>query len=254
MAHTWKYAIGLGFVGAALVTGCVVKTGDDDAVGSGGTTGGSGGSGATSGKGGSATGGSSGKGGSGGTGGSSGASGGTGGSSGGTTGGSSGTGGESGADTGGTAGTGGGGGTAGLPTEDQTTPECDPASGDLETTLYPNCEPTNLDDPDPCESCIQDHCCEESMACYGFDPGNVCGWGGPETGQYAGFGEIGCYVQCLSEYVTANELCDSDGLNECESACATDMCGGLLGNQTSDLASCLHVNCSSECFGIETCG
>lgn len=250
MAQTWKYAIGLGLLGGALATGCVVKTGGDPDVGdageggsggSGGTTGGSGGKGGS-------TGGSSGKGGAGGTGGSTGGSAGKGGSAGtgGTTGGSAGTGGT----TGGSAGT---GGTGGDPTEQDKIPECDPATGNLDNTPYPSCEPADPEDPDPCEVCIQESCCEESIACYSFAPGNVCGWGGPLDGEYAGAGEIGCYVACLADYVDENGVCDEDGMGGCYATCQTEMCGDVLGNQTSELAACIHESCNDACLGISTC-
>jgi hypothetical protein len=250
MAHTWKYAIGLGLLGSALATGCVVKSGDGDIsdageAGSGGTTGGSGGTtGGSSGKGG--TGGGAGKGGSGGTTGGSAGKGGAAGS-GGTTGGSAGVGGT----TGGSAGMSGSGGT--LPTMEETVPQCDPASGDLDNTPYPNCAPSSPADPDPCEACIEENCCEESIACYSFAPGNVCGWGGPEDGDFAGAGEIGCYVACLAEYVNENEVCDDEGRSACIGACQTTECGDVLGNQTSDLSGCIHDSCNDECLGISTC-
>jgi hypothetical protein len=248
MAQTWKFAIGLGLLSGALATSCVVTSDDDpdgDAgeSGAGGTTGGSGGT----------TGGSSGKGGAAGKGGSAGKGGAAG--TGGTTGGSAGKGGAAGSagTTGGSAGTSGGsGGTGGLPSDEETIPQCDPASGNLDNTPYPNCEPSNTDDP-TCEECIQESCCEESIACYSFAPGNVCGWGGPASGDFAGAGEIGCYVACLAEYVDENGVCDEDGLGECAGACQTPSCGAVLGNQTSELAACIHDNCNEECLGIATC-
>jgi hypothetical protein len=251
MAQTWKYAIGLGLLGSALATGCVVTTGGDPDVsdagesgegGSGGTTGGSsgmGGTGGSSGKGG--TGGSSGKGGTGGSAGKGGAAG-----SSGATGGSAGKGGAAGS--GGSAGT---SGTGGMPDDDYI-PQCDPATGNLDNTPYPNCEPSNTEDP-TCEECIQESCCEESIACYSYDPGNVCGWGGPASGDYAGIGEIGCYVTCLADYVDENGVCDEDGVGECIGRCRTPTCGDVLGNQTSELATCIHDSCNEACLGIATC-
>jgi hypothetical protein len=149
----------------------------------------------------------------------------------------------------------GSGGSAGDPIEpDDTVPECDPESGEpLDNTPYPGCEPANPADPDPCEACIQEACCEQSIACYSFAPGNVCGWGGPESGDYSGAGEIGCYVQCLADYTEEFGVCDSDGRGMCEGLCQTLECGAVLGNQTSELAGCMHDNCSAACFGSETC-
>jgi len=262
MAHTWRIAFGLGLLGAAITAGCTVTT--DDSPDSGfsgeageGATGGSGGStGGSGGKGG-ASGGTSGKGGNGGTSGKGGASsGGTGGT------GDAGAGAEAGAGatTGGTAGaaTGGSAGMAGtgMPEPDDTVPECDPPQGgDLENTPYPGCEPEDPSAPTDCEACTQRECCDESIACYSFAPGNVCGWGGPDSGEmYAGAGEIGCYIACLFDYTEREGLCDSDGVDLCIGMCQTTMCsGGVLGNQTSELAGCLHDHCSLDCFGAETC-
>jgi hypothetical protein len=253
MAHTWKYAFGLGLAGAAFMVSCVVKNGDDDVAGAGGQAadGGSGGSSAKGGTGG--TGGSTaGKGGSGGTGGSSAGKGGAGGTAGSTaTGGKGGTGdaGMAGTETGGSAGTSGTGGTGGTV---DTSPTCDPLK---DSTPYPSCAPT--DKGDPCETCIQSKCCDESNDCYSTDPYNVCGWGGPTAdqfmGEYSGTGEIGCYTQCLTEYVKDMGVCDSDGIDACTSMCQTEMCG-LVGDATNALAGCMQENCPSECFGADTCG
>jgi hypothetical protein len=226
MAHrTWKYGILLGLVGVALASGCVVKSGDgdDDSGGEGGESGSAGSS--SGGKGGSSTGG---KGGSA-----------TGGSSGSTTGGSSGsaTGGSSGSATGGSSGTA------------NTDPECDPDMGELDNTPFPNCEPTNMADPDPCEVCIEENCCAESQVCYGFDPGNVCGWGGIDLDDDDVLdGEITCYVACAQAYVEENEVYDSGAVDECTGMCATEECG-LIGNATQDLVVCIEGSCETECFG-----
>jgi hypothetical protein len=250
MTHTWKYALALGFVGATLAAGCVVKNGDDDTGaggqgaegGTGGSTGGTGGS--TGGKGGSAgTGGSTGgKGGSAGapTGGSSSAGkGGTGGS---------GTGGDAGMAGGDTGGTGGStGGTGGV----DTTPSCDDDAHP--GTPYPDCEPAADEMKDPCALCIKANCCMESKDCYATDPYNVCGWGGPAD--YLGAGEIACYTECLATYVNDNDVCDTAGIDQCAADCTTTtpMCD-LIGNATSAMAGCMQENCPSECFGADTCG
>jgi hypothetical protein len=195
----------------ALASGCVVKSGDgdDDSGGEGGESGSAGSS--SGGKGGSSTGG---KGGSA-----------TGGSSGSTTGGSSGS------------ATGGSGNIGG----DEVVPECDPDTGELDNTLYPDCEPTDADDP--CELCIEANCCAESQVCYGYDPGNVCGWGGPDND-----GEFTCYVACAQAYVEENGVYDSGAVDECTGMCATEECG-LIGNATQDLVVCVEADCESECFG-----
>jgi hypothetical protein len=125
-------------------------------------------------------------------------------------------------------------------------PECDPDSGEIDNTLYPHCEPR--DPTGPCELCIQANCCEESKVCFGFDPGNVCGWGGPTTGQYAGLSEIDCYVLCARDYVAENLGYDDRTADVCVPACTTSACG-LIGNATQDLVVCLEQNCQGDCFG-----
>jgi hypothetical protein len=82
----------------------------------------------------------------------------------------------------------------------------------------------------------------------------VCGRGGPAEGEeFAGAGEIGCYVQCLAEYVMEFDVCDEDGLNECIGRCQTVECGTVLGTQTSELATCIHSSCNQECIGTASC-
>ncbi len=248
MAHTWKYALGLGLMGAALSVGCTVSSGDDDSGFAG-----------QSGEGGSSgTGGSGGKGGTTSTGGTGGSTGGTGGSTGGTTGGSAGAG--TGGSASGSAGTGGsasgsGGSTSGSGGSGvDTSPTCD---GNTMGTPYPDCDPGEANKDDPCALCIQHSCCEESKNCYATDPYNVCGWGGPSMddpmlADYAGAGEIGCITTCLAEYVTENEVCDTDGIDGCTSMCQTPMCT-LVGSATSDLFTCMQDKCAQSCFGADTC-
>ena len=217
MAHrSLVYGLFLGMVGFSLASGCVVKSDDDDDGGAGEGAGGeetggssSGGS-STGGRGGSATGGTS-----------------TGGTS---TGGTS-TGGTS---TGGTS----TGGTGGMETD----PECDPDTGELDNTYFPNCTATA---GNPCEECIEENCCEESQICYGYNPGNVCGWGGPD-----GDGEITCYIDCAQEYVMLNGIYDEGAVDECTAACTTEMCG-QIGNATQDLVVCLQDNCEEACWPAE---
>jgi hypothetical protein len=205
------HALWLGLVGFSLATGCVVKSDDDDDddLGEAGDSGGGTSSGGSSGRGGSATGGSA-----------------TGGSS---TGGSS-TGGSSGSGTGGTGG------------NMDTDPECDPDQGELDNTPYPNCTATAGNE---CEECIQESCCELSRVCYGYDPGNVCGWGGPD-----GEGEIACYIDCIAMYYEENAVYDDDGRDLCTTMCTTQMCG-LIGNDTQNMVECVDTNCQPECYGVE---
>jgi hypothetical protein len=124
-------------------------------------------------------------------------------------------------------------------------PDCDPATGELDNTPYPNCEPRDVNSA--CELCIQANCCEASKVCYGYDPGNVCGWGGPTTGSYAGLSEIDCYVQCARDYVSENLAYDDYTADVCVPACTTSACG-LIGSATQDLVVCLNQNCEADCF------
>jgi hypothetical protein len=214
----------LGLVGFSLATGCVVKSGDDDDDDLGEAGDSSGGT-STGGRGGSATGGSS-------TGGSA-----TGGSS---TGGSA-TGGSS---TGGSA-TGGSstGGTGGMDTEY----ECDPESGDdLQNTPYPNC---TAESGDECGQCLETNCCEESKICYGYNPGNVCGYGGidyDDDGELDG--EFNCFVACALDYVEDNDVLDEAGKDYCAGECVTAQCGSVIGTATNELISCAEDHCEDECW------
>jgi hypothetical protein len=124
---------------------------------------------------------------------------------------------------------------------DPTATECDPDEGALENTPFPNCEP--VDSGDACEVCIEQNCCEESKLCWGFAPGNVCGWGGPGAQ-----GEITCFTACLAEWVDDNNACGQSALDTCADACATTACGEI-GDVTWSLAQCMDTNCASECFG-----
>jgi hypothetical protein len=125
-------------------------------------------------------------------------------------------------------------------------PVCDPPSDELDNTPYPDCEPRDANNA--CELCIQANCCTESKVCYGFDPGNVCGWGGPTKGPYAGLSEIDCYVHCASDYVAENLTYDDSAADVCMPACTTSACG-VFGSATQDLVACLNQNCESVCFG-----
>jgi hypothetical protein len=258
MAHTWKYAVGLGLVGAALSVACTVSSGDDD-TGTGAQGGES--SGGTSGKGGS-----SGSGATGGTGGSTGGAGGSTGGTGGTTSGSGGsTAGEAGAGTGGsTGGTGGAtggatGGTGGATggTGGNPTPTCDPLPDT--TTPWADCEPSPGFENDACAQCQKKSCCDLVKSCRSYNPYNVCSWGGPLPGEdYSGAGEIGCMLTCMTDYVATNEVCDSEGIDYCTGQCTTKMCG-IPGDDTSKLFGCIKDNCPKDCFStdkvtIDSCG
>lgn len=153
--------------------------------------------------------------------------------------GSSTTGGVNASGSGGRSGSSGTGGTSGV------APTCDPISGELVNTPYPDCRPR--DASDDCELCIEANCCEEARICYGYDPGNVCGWGGPPTGGYAGLNEVDCYVACVRDYVEATGEYDAAADDRCGPACATPACGSI-GTATQDLVACIRVSCTADCF------
>jgi hypothetical protein len=135
-----------------------------------------------------------------------------------------------------------GGGTGG---SDITDPVCDPSEGSLDNSPYPDCEPREPNDA--CELCIQANCCQESKVCYGFDPANVCGWGGPMPSPYDTVGEIDCYVRCARAYVEETGVYDDSAADLCVPACTTDGCG-LIGNATQDLVVCMEASCEAPCF------
>jgi hypothetical protein len=254
MAQTWKYALGLGLLNAVLAVGCTVSSGDDDSFAGASGEGASGGSGGSGGS----KGGSAGKGGSGG---SAGAKGGTGGTAGAPEAGSGGSTAGTGGSTGGTGEAGAGGmpeaGTSGT----GPTAMCDPTNGnDLPSKDSDSCAPVEgaTGDDLKCQECMQTHCCAETKTCYGETPYNVCGWGGPTDGDYAGYNEIGCYIACLRDLVAKNDMtCDAESEDACGSTCATTMCIGdgvpLIGNATMALTTCMQQDCSLDCFGADTC-
>jgi hypothetical protein len=224
-------------VGTALAVGCSVEVNDGDGddttqAGAGADSGGSSGSG--------------GKGGSGGTGGTSAGKGGAAGT-GGTSAGKGGAAGSGGSGQSGTSGSTSEAGQGGSGEEIDTTPECDPDSGQLDNTPWPNCEPT--DSENECEVCIQQNCCEESQECFSHSPGNVCGWGGPEADDGSRMGEAVCYQSCVRDYVEGEGegVCDVEAEDTCIGDCTTEECG-QLGNQTQDLVACMWESCAMDCF------
>jgi hypothetical protein len=122
---------------------------------------------------------------------------------------------------------------------------CDPALGELDATPYPDCRPRVAGDA--CEQCIEAECCPESKVCYGYEPGNVCGWGGPTTGSYTGLNEIDCYVACARDYVTRGGAYDDATDSVCVPTCTTPTCG-LIGSATQALVLCLREHCDEPCF------
>jgi hypothetical protein len=222
MKTAWLNLLAAGLVGAVTASACVIKSDDDDDGEGGRTSTGGRASGGTS-TGGKATGGS-----------------GTGGA---TSGGQSSTGGAS---TGGSKATGGTTSTGGS----STAVFCDPDSGNPLSTPASSCEfaAEDLTGPlGPCLTCLSkaSSCCKELKDCYGDDPNNQCGWGGPNPGET----EYLCYQDCLVTRAEAGGGAydpDSDP-DECAGLCVTPACG-TIGNYTNDLIVCMHDNCEDECF------
>ncbi|HEX3852665.1 MAG TPA: hypothetical protein VHW01_16970 [Polyangiaceae bacterium] len=154
-------------------------------------------------------------------------------------------------DTGGTTGTAGTTNTGGTTATDSY--ECDPADGsNLQDTPATSCALATADD---CSTCVQSNCCDKVMACYGTDPGNECGFGGPPAFSGANGGEFACIRSCIQAGV-ANGPDDPDLRTMCYSQCATSVangavedCPGPIGIQTNDLVGCVSDNCLTECFG-----
>jgi hypothetical protein len=127
-------------------------------------------------------------------------------------------------------------------------PECDPDEGNLVNTDYPNCEPS--DPMDDCETCVETSCCTQSRVCYGYNPGNVCGYGGPLTGMYADLNEWDCYRFCAEIESDESGAYDDAVKETCAAECATVMCG-LIGNATNELIECADTNCEEQCYTLE---
>ncbi|MEO7032812.1 MAG: hypothetical protein ABI548_03195 [Polyangiaceae bacterium] len=160
--------------------------------------------------------------------------------------------GSSGAGTAGTAGT-GTAGTAGVGEggAGATPYSCD--SGDAGATGTPDanaCEMTT--GQGDCDKCVRTSCCTEYSACYATDPGNQCGYGGPNND-----GEFVFYQSCLLDAIAKNgSLQDSDA-ETCANSSATSKdlmgsqdCGSVLGTATSELIACVAQNCNTACYGL----
>ncbi len=232
---SWRKVALIGFVGALLAGACTVGDGDgiEDNDDGGASSGGSSGKGGTGGKGG----------------------------SGGTTAGTSSTGGTSNGGEPATNGGEGGEGNTGN-TGNETAPTCDTVStggaGSDEPTGTPqdDCEPADTDDE--CGKCIKEKCCEQWNNCGGYEPYNVCGWGGPE-----GEGEFNCWLGCLQKIFIDNggEDVSMDDWETCNGECAThdDVNGNdcmQIGDETNALIECFthpdNFECQEKCQIVAT--
>jgi len=153
----------------------------------------------------------------------------------------------------GTAGSATGGGSNAVPFQ------CDPEGEGGAQGEGNSCEP--VDPKDACQVCVQAKCCAEYSACYATDPGNQCGWGGPQkvNGEDNPGGELTCIHECLKAIVKKNMIAPTDSdVQTCANNCATTLsngatkeCGSVIGVQTSDAVGCMRGNCSLDCFGAE---
>lgn len=133
------------------------------------------------------------------------------------------------------------GGTAGA----GPTVACDPGV----STPLPQCDTTVTD---VCMACLADKCCVSFAACFGTNPGDRCGFGGP-----TGTGEFQCLRDCVAS--PAQYGCDTSvdpiDIQQCcaGSACATPSCGtSFVGDTTSNLMTCINDTaagnpCATEC-------
>lgn len=98
-----------------------------------------------------------------------------------------------------------------------------------------------------CLTCISkaSTCCPILKACYGDNPLNQCGYGGPTDSD----NEFLCYQECLVDRAkAAGGFYDPDrDPPDCAGRCATPGCGAI-GDATSELIGCMHENCEDECF------
>jgi hypothetical protein len=104
---------------------------------------------------------------------------------------------------------------------------------------------------DPCQLCVQAHCCSEYEDCFAQNPGNQCGYGGPNDA-----GEIGCIQRCIQDELSNNGIIDTQAYAQCANVCASTLvnrasldCGGVIGTQTGALLGCLKDECPAECLG-----
>lgn len=149
--------------------------------------------------------------------------------------------------------TGGASNTAGAPASGGDAPiayQCDSGDAGAPPGTVADCSPDADHATDKCSICVQAHCCLEFGQCYATDPGNQCGYGGPNDG-----GEISCVQKCLQDGFAASGVDDADLRSMCFDQCTTSTdhksshdCG-LIGSQTNALIGCLNDNCLVECIG-----
>jgi hypothetical protein len=129
--------------------------------------------------------------------------------------------------------------------------ECDTGDGGAPPGTPNVCTPDDDHKTDACALCVQANCCTEYSDCYATDPGNQCGWGGPNDE-----GEIVCVQTCLQKGFADTGVDDADLRAMCYGQCSTTTanmaskeCGDLIGTQTNALVGCLSDHCLVECIG-----
>jgi hypothetical protein len=125
--------------------------------------------------------------------------------------------------------------------------QCDPSDGKAVGTPASCADTTGM----PCSVCTAAHCCAEYGACFATNPGNQCGYGGPNPGD----SEILCIQACVIAATSDGGVADDMTIGTCTNNCITPKdsagvtCSAVIGAQTSDLVGCLSMNCQTECFG-----
>jgi hypothetical protein len=143
-----------------------------------------------------------------------------------------------------------GGGTVAAGGDAPTSYQCDSGDAGAPPGTKADCSPDPANPTDICAVCVQAHCCAEFGECYATEPGNQCGYGGPNDG-----GEMACVQKCLQDGFAASGVDDEDLRSGCFDKCTTTTdhksshdCG-LIGTQTNALLGCLSDNCLTECIG-----
>jgi len=103
-----------------------------------------------------------------------------------------------------------------------------------------------------CDKCVRSKCCTEYANCYATDPGNQCGYGGPNND-----GEFFCYNSCLVDVFNKNGSIEDKDKGTCAANCATSKslmgsqeCGSVLGTATNELIGCVvDKGCEMDCYG-----
>jgi hypothetical protein len=100
----------------------------------------------------------------------------------------------------------------------------------------------DIADPDACDTCMMQECCDEYAACDGSNPTDVC------------IEEFPCVFGCLLEVSEAGEVPGDTDLDAClamEEGCLECPDNAAPSPNTGNLAACVVDNCSDECFPVD---